>query len=489
MVPPAALRPAGASIEPRIAEQLGSSADAALRRLMTAGEAVQAFQSTRTLQDCHLCRYSCQASSAASCPAVEHLQLWDAEAYLKPAFYDSTWSGRPPTTAGLTVVSRGGRCAGHWKPQNQDSFLLHAFEASSTAAAAIVVGVFDGHGVQGAAAARAVREAMLTALEGCTLPPAAPAAAGAAALGGAVSQEVAESCLLQTFSFAEQRLGEAEQDFSKSGATAALCMLLGDRIVAAWAGDSRAVVGVRGSSGKGYQAHQLTADHKPESPSELARIAAAGGRVDRVATDAQGNPMGPYRIFVPDQWVPGLAVARAFGDTLASTVGVTAIPEFAVFPLPPPVAPAAHVAAPHAGFHLEQQQGKAAAADHRADSLSSSSWDEFPRARGRGSKATSKFGGFSKAARGTSAQQPQDKRLQVEALFSTASAPQPSHILVLATDGLWEFVSNQRAVDIAAGAGSAEAAAHALVEVAQREWAVKYRGRNCDDCTVAVAYL
>ncbi len=71
-----------------------------------------------------------------------------------------------------------------------------------------------------------------------------------------------------------------------------LAFTCGCRIVAAWAGDSRAVVGVRGSSGKGYQAHQLTADHKPESPSELARIAAAGGRVDRVATDAQGNPMG-----------------------------------------------------------------------------------------------------------------------------------------------------------------------------------------------------
>ena len=73
----------------------------------------------------------------------------------------------------------------------------------------------------------------------------------------------------------------------------ALSPLIFDRrIVAAWAGDSRAVVGLRGSAGEGYQAHQLTADHKPESPSELARIAAAGGRVDRVATDAQGNPMG-----------------------------------------------------------------------------------------------------------------------------------------------------------------------------------------------------
>lgn len=66
------------------------------------------------------------------------------------------------------------------------------------------------------------------------------------------------------------------------------------RIVAAWAGDSRAVVGTRrsGQSGGGYEAHELTADHKPDSPSELARIAAAGGRIDRLATDHQGNPTG-----------------------------------------------------------------------------------------------------------------------------------------------------------------------------------------------------
>lgn len=41
----------------------------------------------------------------------------------------------------------------------------------------------------------------------------------------------------------------------------------------------------------------------------------------------------------------------------------------------------------------------------------------------------------------------------------------------------------------AAAAATAEDAAHALVEAAQKEWGVKYRGRNADDCTVCVAFL
>ncbi len=36
---------------------------------------------------------------------------------------------------------------------------------------------------------------------------------------------------------------------------------------------------------------------------------------------------------------------------------------------------------------------------------------------------------------------------------------------------------------------AAEDAAHALVEAAQKQWAVRYRGRNCDDITVVVAFL
>ena len=37
--------------------------------------------------------------------------------------------------------------------------------------------------------------------------------------------------------------------------------------------------------------------------------------------------MGPYRIWLKDQNIPGLAMTRSFGDYIASTVGVIDEPE------------------------------------------------------------------------------------------------------------------------------------------------------------------
>lgn len=408
---------------------------------------------------CSHCRYPCDQLGVENCEASFYLSLWDADSHLKPPFFDSSWAGLPPITAGLAVVSRGGRCGGVWKQQNQDTFLLHAFSQSP----AIVVGVCDGHGALGGEASRKVRQSMLEALSQWNVPPPSPLASSTAAAapgtaapgaGAAMSQEAAEGCLLHAFSLAEQRMAEAGLDFSRSGSTAVLCMLLQDRVVAAWAGDSRAVVGVRDAEGKGYTTHPLTTDHKPDSPAELARIAAAGGRVDRLATDAHGNPIGPYRVFLPGQWAPGLAVSRAFGDTLASAAGVTATPEFAVFPLA--IAPAAS----------------------RAPQAAAAAMGE-----GRSSRRAGRSGGFGRVGGAASLAQ------SASVLSVEPPVARPSHLLIIASDGLWEWVSSRRAVEIAARAECAEDAAHALLEAAQKEWAVKYRGRSCDDITVAVAFL
>lgn len=62
-------------------------------------------------------------------------------------------------------------------------------------------------------------------------------------------------------------------------------------MVAAWAGDSRAVIGTAGAGGE-YSAVDLTKDHKPNHLSEMTRIMAAGGRVARVRKDKNGNPAG-----------------------------------------------------------------------------------------------------------------------------------------------------------------------------------------------------
>ncbi len=43
--------------------------------------------------------------------------------------------------------------------------------------------------------------------------------------------------------------------------------------------------------------------------------------------DEDGEQMGPYRIWIQEKNIPGLAMTRSFGDYVASTVGVISEPE------------------------------------------------------------------------------------------------------------------------------------------------------------------
>jgi hypothetical protein len=56
----------------------------------------------------------------------------------------------------------------------------------------------------------------------------------------------------------------------------------------------------------GWSATTLTADHSPDVPGELARIAACGGEVWRT-----GGSRGPWAVFGPGQDGPGLPLSRS----------------------------------------------------------------------------------------------------------------------------------------------------------------------------------
>lgn len=68
-------------------------------------------------------------------------------------------------------------------------------------------------------------------------------------------------------------------------------------------------------------------------------------------------PAGPFRIFLPGQWAPGLAVARAFGDFMASCIGVVPTPEFAVFPLTHPPSMVTYGESSSGGFGGSSRNG------------------------------------------------------------------------------------------------------------------------------------
>lgn len=89
-------------------------------------------------------------------------------------------------------------------------------------------------------------------------------------------------------------------------------------------------------------------------------------------------------------------------------------------------------------------------------------------------------------SQGISQQQPSSQQQQQQ---PGGQQQGPVDVLVVATDGLWEVVENQEAVEVAAGAGSPQEGARLLVQAAQQRWAEQFGGGDCDDITVAVAFL
>lgn len=70
-------------------------------------------------------------------------------------------------------------------------------------------------------------------------------------------------------------------DCEFSGSTACVAFLEGRVLNVAWVGDSRGVMGRARAGGIGYEAVDMTSDHKPTCEDERARIIASSGRVER----------------------------------------------------------------------------------------------------------------------------------------------------------------------------------------------------------------
>lgn len=61
--------------------------------------------------------------------------------------------------------------------------------------------------------------------------------------------------------------------------------------------------------------------------------------------------------------------------------------------------------------------------------------------------------------------------------------------VVLATDGIWDVLSNKDVVDIVSAAPTRSTAARALVDCAVRTWRLKFPTSKIDDCAVVVLFL
>lgn len=111
-----------------------------------------------------------------------------------------------------------------------------------------------------------------------------------------------------------------------SGTTAIIGLKVDDMMYIANIGDSRCVLARKSQTGDYIEAVPLSTDHKPDVPTEKARILAAGGRVCPLP-GPEDEDRGPDRVWLEKVDVPGLAMSRSIGDDISQQVGVISVPE------------------------------------------------------------------------------------------------------------------------------------------------------------------
>lgn len=191
-------------------------------------------------------------------------------------------------------------------------------------------------------------------------------------------------------------VADSSVDTEFSGTTAVLATVRGKTLTVANIGDSRIILGRQ--SKKAMKAVEVSIDHKPDREDEQKRIVAKGGRVFAVEYD--DGISGPPRVWLGHLDIPGLAMSRSLGDTVAHTAGVLSEPE-----------------------------------------------------------------------------------------MYTVELTDADKILVMASDGLWEFIENQEVIDMIVNCGSKEPrkAVEMLVSEASARWMKEEQ--VIDDTTIIVAYL
>ena len=112
-------------------------------------------------------------------------------------------------------------------------------------------------------------------------------------------------------------------DATFSGSTIVSVLIQSNLLTCINIGDSRAVIGKNLAS---WCHEDISRDHKPELVDESKRIINAGGRIFPYF-NANGLPVGPYRVWLQEENIPGIAMSRSIGDNVATSVGVTSEPE------------------------------------------------------------------------------------------------------------------------------------------------------------------
>ncbi len=223
------------------------------------------------------------------------------------------------TITQLDTLCKKGFSGPGLKKTNQDNFFVFPNFLNTSS---IYVGVCDGHGLYG----HLVSSYLIS-----TLPQQVNIALQKDSLTINSPLTNMKETIIKTFKKINNDLITTSQiDTTFSGSTCVTLLVTPSSLLCANTGDSRAVLGSYINDNWCYR--DLSRDHKPSEENEMKRILSSGGRIQPYK-DENNNPIGPERVWLLDDDVPGLAMSRSFGDEIAHNVGVICVPEVGTFDL------------------------------------------------------------------------------------------------------------------------------------------------------------
>lgn len=219
----------------------------------------------------------------------------------------------------LSFRTKTGSINGKLKPNNQDDFfVIHELGNCKNQ---ILIGVMDGHGLYGHDVSSFVKKQLPLLIESFMPNPTTEFKFGVEYL------EKLEFSFREGYKNTQQALvNKKSLDINYSGSTAISLFLRDNLCICANLGDSRAILG---RFNEVWYPVELSNDHKPSNIYEKHRIQMAGGRVEPFK-EQNGAFVGPDRVWIQHEQLPGLAMSRAFGDLVAANVGVISEPEITI---------------------------------------------------------------------------------------------------------------------------------------------------------------
>ncbi|XP_024965934.1 probable protein phosphatase 2C 65 [Cynara cardunculus var. scolymus] len=304
------------------------------------------------------------------------------------------------STKFVSMFTRQGR-----KGTNQDAMTV--WENFGGERDVVYCGVFDGHGPSGHKVARYVRDALPSKLSWLFRDSHVHGKSWSNQDHGSDQKVINlndsndpilrswQASITESFKEVDEDLeADSSIDSYGSGTTSVSVLRQGDNLLIMNLGDSRALLCTRSNDDKLHPV-QLTVDLKPSIQSEYERIKNSGGRVQ-----AMEHEPSVFRVWMPDQDCPGLAMSRAFGDFCLKDYGLICVPNI---------------------FYRKLTDE-----------------DEF---------------------------------------------------VVLATDGVWDVLTNNEVVKIVGSVKKRSMAARFLIDHAVRAWRYKYPASKIDDCAVVILFF